>query len=79
MSGADEFIKKMEKSLPDPVFTNDLIDVGIFNNAQAASYSRRAHTGPDYFRAGRKVFYSKEAVLEWLRACKNGGEDIKNI
>lgn len=79
MSAADEFIRKMEKTLPDPVFTHDLITAGIYNNAQAASYSRRAHTGPDFFRSGRKVFYTKESVIEWLKSCKNGGETTKNI
>lgn len=78
MSATDDFIKRMEKVLPETVFTNDLIKVGIFNNAQAASYSRRAHTGPDFFRCGKKVFYSKEAVIEWLKACKQDGKDITN-
>jgi hypothetical protein len=77
MSAADEFIKRLEKSLPDPVFTHDLINVGIYNNAQAASYGRKVRTGPEFFRAGRKVFYSKESVIEWLKACKNGGEGVE--
>lgn len=76
MNGNNEFIKKIEETLPNTVRTVDLIKAGIYTNPASASYHRRTHGGPDYFRNGKKIFYSKESIIQWLKACSNQNDEV---
>ena len=70
MSACDDFILKMEKTLPDIVETHELVKVGVYTSLQSAYHARRTKNCPDYFCMGRRVFYPKSGIIEWLRMHK---------
>lgn len=79
MSACDDFILKMEKTLPDIVETHELVKVGVYPSLQSAYHARKSKNSPDYFSIGRRVFYPKSGIIEWLRMHKgNESTSYKN-
>jgi hypothetical protein len=78
MTACDDFIEKISKALPDPALPADLVSVGLYPSVQCAYYARTVHNSPEYFSIGKKVFYPKQAVLEWLKACKRDDGTFTN-
>ena len=76
MTACDDFILKMENTLPDIVDTHDLVKLGLYRSIQSAYHSRLKHKSPAYFAVGKRIFYPKAAVLDWLKENK-GDESIK--
>ena len=68
MTACEEFILRMQESLPELASTQDLIKLGIFGSDQAASAARRKKIGPEYFQMnGRVIRYPKNGVIEYLK------------
>jgi hypothetical protein len=78
MTGCDDFIAKIEKNLPDPIMTFELVEIGIFRSIQSAYYARKNNKGPVYFEVGKKVFYPKAGVIEWLKECRRDDQNYKS-
>lgn len=76
MRACDDFILKMEQMLPDIVETHEMVKIGLYPSIQSAYHSRKNRNSPDYFCVGRRVFYPKEGVIQWLKAHK-GNEDTQ--
>lgn len=78
MKAIDEYIQKIEKELPDPALTSDLVRAGLYSSVQAAYYARKINRAPSHFEIGHRVFYPKASVIEWLQASKRDGQDFKS-
>lgn len=75
MSVCDDFIKKMERALPEVCTVRDLIRVGLYKSAQAARMERLVNSSPSYLRLGSRILYPKDGVIKWLRKGKKEGFD----
>jgi|BogFormECP03_OM2_1039629.scaffolds.fasta_scaffold00001_59 hypothetical protein len=77
MSSNDEFIQKLDQIWPEILETDDLVKVGLYPSMQAAYYSRKLGRAPEYFEVGKRIFYAKTAVLNWLRSAKRNEKDTQ--
>jgi len=76
MGACDDFIKKIEKTLPDLCTVKDLIKVGFYKSPQAARSARIANCSPPYFKLGeKKIIFPKEGIIRWLKKGKNASWD----
>lgn len=69
MNSCEEYLEKIERSLPELCSVEDLIDVGIYNNPAIAFADRKKGEAPDYFQIGfhKRVIYPRGGVIAWLR------------
>lgn len=68
MDAIDRFIEMIEKSLPEMLKTKQLVELGIYNSAQAAYQARLANKSPPYIRIPNLgVVYPKAGVVDFLR------------
>lgn len=71
MTACNDFIKKLETTLPDQCSVNDLLRIGLYTSAQSARHARQAGDSPAYFQIRRRIFYPKQAVIDWLHLQKH--------
>lgn len=76
MKAIDEYIERVERELPDPALTADLVKAGLYSSIQSAYYARRINKAPPHFEIGHRVFYPRAAVVEWLRASRRDGQSF---
>ena len=69
MTACEDFIRRVNQVLPELATTKDLIDIGIFNNDQAAAAARRKNNGPEFFRLNERVIrYPREGIINFLKS-----------
>lgn len=62
-------------NMPEFLTSNDLVSLGLFRDPDAAYIARRHGWSPDYVKIGRKIFYPKLRVIEFISSrLKNGAE-----
>lgn len=70
MSVCDDWIRKMEISLPEQCSAIDMVNAGLLASIQSAANFRHQKKGPDYFKLGGRVMYPRESVIKWLKENK---------
>ena len=61
-------IKDILKSFPEFLTTYHLVQLGIFKSSDAAYLARRRGYSPKFLKIGRKIFYPKTTVIEFLES-----------
>lgn len=62
-------------SLPELLETSHLVQIGLYPSIEMAYLARKTGQSPDYFRMGRKYFYPKAKVIEFISSrLKNGSQ-----
>jgi hypothetical protein len=75
MSSCDQFIERAKRELPDLCTTSDLVKMGIFKSAQAASYARKKGMSSDYFKLPTGlVVHPKQGIIELLENAKHSAK-----
>ncbi len=68
MSACDDFINSIAKRLKPLSTASELIELGIYRNAQSLALARRKKQGPECFRIGKyRYMYPKEGIIEFLK------------
>lgn len=78
MTPCDEFIEKIERTLPEFSLTRDLVKLGLYSSVQCAYYARKTQNAPAYFEVGKKIFYPKTAIIQWLKESKRNEKNFEN-
>lgn len=71
MTASDDYIMMIKRLLPDKCTSRDLIKVGLFNSPPHLRGCILRGEGPSYFFIGKRYFFTRDAVIEWLKECKH--------
>ena len=66
-------MKQLLEALPEILETHHLIEIGLYNSIDAAYSARVRGKSPDYIQIGRKVLYTKQAIIKFLEANTYSG------
>lgn len=55
---------------PDPLLSTDASEQYTGTSKYTLAYLRQKHEGPVYIKRGRRIFYRKSALDEWLRSLE---------
>lgn len=68
LNALENYLLRLEQTLPEMCRTNDLIEAGVYHSAQAACAARHRGGGPDFiFVNKRRIAYPKVELLAYLR------------
>lgn len=73
MNACEEFLKYLDDKLPDLCRNDDLVEIGLFNHRQNIDQFRYQHKGPPFFKIGKRIFYPKLGILQWLKDNSHEG------
>jgi hypothetical protein len=65
-------------AMPEFLSSHDLISLGLFHNPNAVCSARSRGFSPDYIKVGRKIFYPKSRLVEWIMSRMQNGAVPKN-
>lgn len=69
MKYCNEYLKRLENTLPDPCSVRDLINAGVYSNPTHAYFDRQRGNAPEFFQTGhrQRIKYPRDGVISWLR------------
>ncbi len=56
------------EDMPEFLTSLDLVELGLFISPNAACIARKKGYSPDYIMVGRKYFFLKSSVLEFIES-----------
>jgi hypothetical protein len=56
------------EAMPELLSTNDLKSLGLYRSLNATYLARRHGHSPDYIKVGRKIFYPKAGVINFIQS-----------
>ena len=65
-------------SMPEFLSSLDLVSLGLFRNPDATYLARLRGNSPDYIKVGRRIFYPKSRVIEFIASRIQNGSTPKN-
>jgi hypothetical protein len=69
----DEFIISKFDTMPEFLTSYDLINLGLFSNQNGTYLARSQGRSPSYIKIGRRIFYPKSCLIEWVKSHMHNG------
>lgn len=80
MKAIEDFIKIIEKTLPEMITARNLVEIGLYNSPQAAYQARIKDCGPPYvIMPKHRVIYPRCGVIEFMRGLEQSVKNPKAI
>lgn len=57
---------KTLQTLPEFLSSDDLVQLGLWPTTSAVYFARIRGNGPDFIKIGRKIFYPKTSVIDFV-------------
>ena len=70
---AQSLIDNIKKNYPDLLKDKHLVKLGLYSKQEAIYRARRDGTSPDYLKVGRKIFYQKSVLIDFIEKNSRDG------